>query len=333
MLLEAFCAGISLHSVLSNGLALLILGGLVVAESGESLHFLWLSMVLLGGLLWGLGPLLLLPRLEGAAVAILLVIIVFGTIMGPYASMPGVLYVRLAATGLPTLLAVALNCPPRILFVCTVVTLWLILRTDIWRGYHRLLRLQLELQLALEARQAQLEQANRSKEAANRRLQEMAETDPLTGVANRRHFMRRLAGLRGPAALVLMDVDHFKSVNDQLGHEAGDRVLVELAEQARAALRDGDLLARLGGEEFGVILSRAEPADAWAVAERIRSRIEAHDIENGSAPIRVTVSLGIASLAAGAAADGAALLREADAALYTAKHLGRNRISQPAPTA
>jgi diguanylate cyclase (GGDEF)-like protein len=360
-LLQTFCASIKPSSLISNSIALLLLAGLVVIETQQPSHIAWLVAVIVGGLLprgyaaylrrrdqfeqaperkaltfvaisglygllWGAGPFLLLPQISGTAVGILLVVMVFGTIMGPYASMPGILYVRLATTGLPTLAAVALYTTPQITFVCVVLAVWLTLRTDIWRGYHRTLRRLLALQEALEARRAELEQANRDKDAANRRLREMAETDPLTGVANRRHFMQRIVTLRGPAALLLLDIDHFKAINDEFGHEAGDRVLIEFAGLVQDILRERDLLARLGGEEFAIILENAHIKDAWSIAERVRTRVEQHVVSLSERAARVTVSVGVATVPLGAAKiDAAALLRQADAALYVAKNEGRNR--------
>lgn len=361
-LLETFCSGIRLRSLVTNVVTLLIVGGFIVMQTPTVSHVLWLAAVALGGFLprlyavrlcrdghfdrapesralvfvgisavygaiWGLGALLLMPHLTGASVGILLMVLVFGTVMGPYAAMPGILYVRLATTGSLTLLAVVLYAPPSEALISAVLAGWLVLRTDAWRGYHRSLRRQLELREALESRRAELEKANRDKEHANIRLRELAETDPLTGTANRRQLMAYLHGLCGPGALILFDVDRFKSVNDRFGHPAGDAALVDLARLVQQILREDDMLARLGGDEFAIVLSGMDADDVWQVAERIRAAVQAHVISVDNVRVRITASLGVATLPHGTSVvDPSALLSEADALLYDAKRQGRNRI-------
>lgn len=161
----------------------------------------------------------------------------------------------------------------------------------------------------------------------------LARRDALTGLPNRRAFDEALArelarADRGgaPLAVVALDVDHFKRVNDAHGHAAGDAALRAVAERARGALRAGDLLARVGGEEFGALLPGAALADAREVAERIRAAVEAAPVPvtAASVPLRLTVSLGCAARVSGEAA--AALVGRADARLYDAKRGGRNRV-------
>ncbi|MBR0551949.1 sensor domain-containing diguanylate cyclase [Stakelama marina] len=163
------------------------------------------------------------------------------------------------------------------------------------------------------------------------RLKEAALTDPLTGLANRRAFNDAVdalidAEVAGPACLALFDIDHFKRVNDEYGHDAGDRVLQKFAQVANQVTREGDLLARLGGEEFGLLLRGASLEAAARVCERVRGEFGSAitTIENGR-DICVTVSAGVASLSP--ESSRADLLRSADAALYDAKHAGRNRLS------
>jgi two-component system, cell cycle response regulator len=163
-------------------------------------------------------------------------------------------------------------------------------------------------------------------------LAEVARRDALTGLANRRAFdealLREVARARrsGAAlAVVVLDVDHFKRVNDAHGHAAGDLVLAEVAARARAALRAGDLLARVGGEELAAVLPAADLAAAAEVAERIRSGLAAAPVVAGGAALAVTASLGCAALLP-SDADGAAVLARADARLYDAKRGGRNRV-------
>ncbi len=150
-------------------------------------------------------------------------------------------------------------------------------------------------------------------------------TDALTGLANRRRFDVRLAELllAGSAGCVaVFDIDHFKRVNDLHGHQAGDRVLEAFATIARSCMRDGDLVARLGGEEFGLILPGASVDQAQIVCERLRTMIAGTVIAVDDAQIRITVSAGIAPLHD----DAESVMRAADAALYEAKHAGRNRL-------
>ena len=163
---------------------------------------------------------------------------------------------------------------------------------------------------------------------------EMAITDALTGLHNRRYMESHLATLveqavgRGkPLALLVLDIDFFKSVNDSHGHDAGDDVLRDFATRVRKSIRGIDLACRLGGEEFVVIMPETDMAVAAAVAERIRRRVasEPFVIEGGAKAIDVTASIGLASLA-GPDDGPAALLKRADQALYKAKRDGRNRV-------
>ena len=165
-----------------------------------------------------------------------------------------------------------------------------------------------------------------------RRWKRMASLDPLTGVANRRgveYFtsaaMRRARARHEPLALLALDLDRFKQINDSFGHAAGDRVLQHIARACTEALRDGDLLGRIGGEEFLVILPRSTLEDAADVAERLRSRVEALALEDLPAGLRITISIGVAQMTP-ADSGFADLERRADAALYRAKSEGRNRV-------
>jgi len=159
----------------------------------------------------------------------------------------------------------------------------------------------------------------------------LASTDELTGIANRRAFLRHLdREIEGstefgwPLAVAMFDVDHFKAVNDSYGHAVGDRVLQLIAERASAVVRSGDLVGRLGGEEFGILMPGATAEDAAIVAERLRQAMETPRAGEEAGLPTVTVSVGIA--AREGQADAAALLAVADAALYAAKDAGRNRV-------
>jgi diguanylate cyclase (GGDEF)-like protein len=162
---------------------------------------------------------------------------------------------------------------------------------------------------------------------------EQAMIDPLTGVANRRGFehaltieLERSARRGHPLALVIADLDDFKAVNDRHGHDAGDAVLVRLADGLRAAVRSADTVARLGGEEFALLLPETTLDGALAVAERARVAFEASDVRlRGGGRLFVTASFGVADYPV--SPDRASLLHDADQALYVAKGHGKNRVA------
>jgi two-component system cell cycle response regulator len=173
----------------------------------------------------------------------------------------------------------------------------------------------------------------RLRDNANKSI-EMAITDALTGLNNRRYMETHLAGLveqaasRGkPIAALVLDIDYFKSVNDTHGHDAGDDVLREFALRIRKSIRNIDLACRYGGEEFVIVMPETDLAVATVVAERIRRRIatEPFSIQQGARELEVTISIGIAAL--GDPSDTATtILKRADTALYRAKRDGRNRV-------
>jgi two-component system cell cycle response regulator len=159
-----------------------------------------------------------------------------------------------------------------------------------------------------------------------------ATSDGLTGLFNHAYFKRFLAlevkrslRLGHPTALALMDIDDFKSCNDSLGHLAGDRILVEFGLLLQQSIREIDLAARYGGEEFGLVLPYTEAGGAKVVAERLRSRVEAHPFLQGGSPTRVTVSIGVAVCPADAS-SAEELIRRSDQMLYRAKREGKNRV-------
>jgi two-component system cell cycle response regulator len=160
---------------------------------------------------------------------------------------------------------------------------------------------------------------------------ELAVTDPLTGLRNRRYVRRHLEGVlrNAGAAVLLIDVDRFKSVNDSLGHGAGDVVLREVAERVRAHIRAADVVARYGGEEFLVVMSGAAAEEAALVAERLRAAIAAVPVQAEGHSVSVTASVGVAAGESGVASDD--LIAAADAALYAAKDRGRNRVESAGP--
>ena len=167
----------------------------------------------------------------------------------------------------------------------------------------------------------------------------LATRDELTGVHNRRQFLvladREWARCRRydmPAAMLMIDVDHFKGVNDTHGHLAGDLLLREIARAAGDTLRQPDLLGRFGGEEFVVFLPHADPLGALDAAERVRERVAKLSLEWKGRVVRTTVSVGVATL--DFAHDSlAALIHDADLALYAAKDAGRNCVRSGPPPA
>lgn len=168
---------------------------------------------------------------------------------------------------------------------------------------------------------------------SNRLLMELSQTDPLTRLCNRRSLTEMLENELSrcnrnivPCSLIMCDIDHFKRVNDEYGHQAGDEVLVAVAELLREHLRPYDLAARYGGEEFCLVLPETNLTHAAEVAERIRKRIEGCKFTGNLARLKLTVSLGVASASGRSEQPEDDLIRRADEALYLAKNNGRNRV-------
>lgn len=164
-------------------------------------------------------------------------------------------------------------------------------------------------------------------------LQKLATTDGMTELSNRRQFDKALMSefaryqrYARPLSLLLIDVDHFKAINDRLGHEAGDVVLKAVANLCAGVRRASDAVARIGGEEFAIVLPETDESAALVVAERLRGLIENSLKTFNEQKLNVTVSIGVAA-ATLSMPSAATLLKQADAALYRAKDSGRNRIS------
>ncbi|XXF76643.1 diguanylate cyclase [Myxococcaceae bacterium GXIMD 01537] len=206
------------------------------------------------------------------------------------------------------------------------------------------------LQDALVEKNRELDLKNRELDRANKELAQRREellalsrTDALTGLYNRRHFEERLheeftrsKRYGSPLSLVMMDIDHFKRVNDTYGHPFGDEVLRTVARTARARLREVDLLARYGGEELCALLPETTPGDALRVCERVREAIAALQWEYRASDgtpqeVRCTLSVGVASVPCAPLGSADALLQAADECLYAAKGAGRNRVRQFSP--
>ena len=179
-----------------------------------------------------------------------------------------------------------------------------------------------------------LERTNARLKEVNERLKRTLVTDEKTGLFNYRHFCERVAEEFKRAkrydnhlTCLMLDLDHFKRLNDRLGHLKGDRILRELGQVLREGARETDFVARYGGEEFAILCPQTDGAQATTVAERIRSAVEKHKFVVDSRTERITVSLGLATFPRNRSVrNETTLLEAADAALYEAKRLGRNRI-------
>ncbi|MFW9265774.1 diguanylate cyclase [Pseudomonas sp. NR3] len=170
-------------------------------------------------------------------------------------------------------------------------------------------------------------------QAANAQLQLLSSTDRLTGLYNRGHWEGTLKAAYArhqrygnALSLVMLDIDHFKQVNDTYGHQAGDKVIEQVAALLHEHVRESDVAGRYGGEEFGVVLSDTDQAGARIFAERLRKAVEQLLVQYNGQEIRFTISLGVADLST-PANDHAELIARADQALYTSKKTGRNRVT------
>ncbi len=204
------------------------------------------------------------------------------------------------------------------------------------------LRLKEEMENRRARERELLEMAGRLR-SANAKLKELAIRDELTGLTNRRHFMHLAANEWGrsvrynrPMSLAIMDADHFKSINDTFGHFAGDQALIFLADHCKQQLREHDVMGRIGGEEFAILLPETPLDEACRVAERLRESVEQTPIrelpaaKNGGGSLLgkdhfLTVSIGVATME-GEETPLEKLLQQADKSLYEAKHSGRNCI-------
>ncbi len=186
--------------------------------------------------------------------------------------------------------------------------------------------------LRAKVQQDELKQKNRQLEDMLTRVENLAIMDPLTGLFNRRRFetilaneFKRAARYQSPLSCLMIDLDHFKSVNDTFGHQTGDTILKAAAHVIQTAVREVDTPARWGGEEFVVLSPNTTVENARRLAERIRSAFEAHAF-SGIEGQRVTVSIGIAGTPEPSIDSQDKLIHAADVALYEAKKNGRNRI-------
>jgi diguanylate cyclase (GGDEF)-like protein len=165
-----------------------------------------------------------------------------------------------------------------------------------------------------------------------KRLEVMAAIDELTGVLNRRFGLRRLneefersKRYRMPLSVAVVDIDHFKKINDTYGHQAGDFVLKTLAGVFTRNIRVSDLVIRLGGEEFLLVFNGASAVDAYQIMEKLRTNVETMRLQYGAFDFKVTFSAGVASFPSDKVSDLPNLIHQADSGLYRAKETGRNR--------
>ncbi|MNP25795.1 Response regulator PleD [compost metagenome] len=182
--------------------------------------------------------------------------------------------------------------------------------------------------MKLELLHEEIEQKQEELIALNANLVELSVTDKLTGLKNRRYFQEKIEDqiilyrkVDKPFSVILLDIDHFKKVNDTWGHQTGDDVLERLAKILQAYSRKGDIVARYGGEEFVLILPDMDIDEAKAIAERLRTAVAGSIWNTGS----ITISIGIATFTP--TDSNATILKKADQALYASKENGRNRIT------
>lgn len=196
------------------------------------------------------------------------------------------------------------------------------------RAGERLLRLQEEL----VERQVEMQKISSQMAILNRKLERLANTDGLTGLANRRSTLETLQRLwdksvegGAPLSVVMLDIDRFKRINDTYGHKAGDTVLIAVAATLRRQARGSDICGRVGGEEFLILLPASDLNQAAAAAERVRRAIQARLVDIGAASLEVTVSVGVAQRGPQCATPDE-LVCAADRMLYRAKEAGRNQV-------
>lgn len=213
------------------------------------------------------------------------------------------------------------------------IALWLLHRQSRNAAAARERIVQLEQRLA--ERGAALDEASQRLAELHGMLKDMSLRDALTGLYNRRcldqvllEAWKTTAARQDPLSLLMIDVDHFKQINDRYGHAAGDDCLREIAQRLqRHATTLGGVVARYGGEEFVVVLAHTDAPMAHALAEALRNAVGGSPVKTSVAPLWITISAGVATALPGAKDSLGAVLKRADAALYRAKHEGRNRVA------
>lgn len=266
---------------------------------------------------------------SGVMVAVLaLALVLFGNAI--YAAPAPTMLVAFHGGALATVVPVAVGLPQdRWLVLIGLVMMTVAVGVNVHGLWHTVTS-NIELSRRNQRLADELAGTNRELQAAFTAIERMAATDELTGARSRRAFLAELdrrIDLAEPFVLALLDVDHFKQVNDRHGHGVGDEVLAGVVRTVQSALRPEDALGRVGGEEFGLLLADTTTVAALQVLERVRAAVA--DADAGRPP--VTVSIGVAPDSAGL--DRTRLLSSADQALYVAKRLGRDRVVLHDPAA
>ena len=305
------------------------------------------DVLALASLIWLTGsPAVAARLLVGALLVVQLAVFYFGRSLGIYAAvLSGLAYVIVARVLPPQAPGAALG----VRDVAFTVGLFALVSAVLISAYgsfrERMNKLRLfcklvedgdlhpALDLGVDKRPDDLTLLAKSFDAMRERLGEQIGTDPLTGCLNRRALETRLrAELRqakrraNTLAILAIDLDHFKEINDTHGHPFGDLVLTDLAAIMRMTARDTDAVARLGGDEFIVVLPDTGWEGALIFAERMRRRVDEHTFASAKASMRLTISVGVALARGTDAISPAMLLQEADQSLYKAKSAGRNRV-------
>jgi diguanylate cyclase (GGDEF)-like protein len=197
---------------------------------------------------------------------------------------------------------------------------------------HRLSEIQRDAEI-YRLKSSNLENEIEERKKTQAKLEELATTDPLTGLLNRRHFFERFeeeldraVRINVPISVVMVDIDHFKRVNDQHGHLVGDQVLIEIAKRINSSLRKIDTICRYGGEEFAILLPGTDLTQAEQVAERVWRKVADTPIKRAGVEVSVSVSLGVANKEQKESMTSNTLINHADQALYAAKKAGRNQV-------
>jgi len=250
---------------------------------------------------------------------ITLCFIAFGHVSGLFHNNYDISYVALLPTSWIAYILTALGC------IATVIASTIMMRQHLMDALEASRNSARDLENKVTERTKELEEAKAAAES-------LARTDALTGLNNRRAFFEYAQVIdnqsrryQHPYAVMMIDIDHFKSINDLWGHNIGDITIKTVGNIINENLRNTDIMGRIGGEEFSVILPETDIEGAMSVAERIRSTIEQTHIDNPKAEVKVTASFGLANFS-GNKSTLEALMANADSALYQAKNSGRNKI-------
>lgn len=279
----------------------------------------WVTLVFIAGT-WGIGALLLMSsnNLLSQVITLFFAVGMAGSAISAYSAYR---YMPLVAVGL----------------VLLPTTLWLLTQPGTEQRLLALITLTFSVFVVRATRELSgalqsLLRLRRELEVEHRVASHAARTDELTGVNNLRAFKEQANTIFAytrrygvPLCALLLDIDHFKQINDTYGHAAGDKVLQTVVQRLKTTLREADLCGRLGGEEFGVLLAGTDMHEAVQIAEKLRLAVQAIEVPIHGTTLRVTISIGVAE-ADSICTDISTLLAQADAAMYHAKSNGRNQV-------